>query len=139
CYSLTYFNNERMISKVEIFNDDNTLSSVYKFSSENKTINIDSIYLYNHGELEEKAKVILSDKPAKNDSNYTMCYFIGGQEKFYEFISDNLKYPKDCVKKGIEGTCWVNFIVSREGLIVGPFCNDFELHPLLVKEALRII
>lgn len=138
-YSLSYFDTDKLLYKVEIFNNDHTLSSTYKFSLENGNIKIDSIYLYNHGILEQQNKVVLSDQPAKNDSNYTVCYYRGGQEKFYEYLSDNLKYPKVCLEKGIEGTCWVNFIVSREGLMVGPFSNDHDLHSLLVEEALRII
>ncbi|TRX52450.1 TonB family protein [Fulvivirga sp. M361] len=40
---------------------------------------------------------------------------IGGYDAFYAFISDNLKYPVDARKNGVEGRVYVQFIVDEEG------------------------
>ena len=43
--------------------------------------------------------------------------FPGGQRAWIQFLQNNLVYPKKAVKKKIEGTVVVQFIVNKDGSI----------------------
>lgn len=43
--------------------------------------------------------------------------FPGGQVAWRKFLAENFRYPRKAVKKGIEGTVIVQFIVDRDGMI----------------------
>jgi len=43
--------------------------------------------------------------------------FPGGLSKFYEFLSKNIKYPKDARKKGISGKVYIEFFIKENGEI----------------------
>ncbi len=65
--------------------------------------------------------------------------FPGGITKLKEFITANLKYPETAVQKGIEGRCYLRFIVSMQGKI----SNVVVIHgvpncPECDKEAVRM-
>src|SRR2546423_2533752 len=64
--------------------------------------------------------------------------FPGGSKAWIKYLSDNFHYPKAAVRKRIEGTVVVQFIVDRDGKVI-----DAEVvrsvHPLLDKEALKLI
>lgn len=67
-----------------------------------------------------------------------MPEYPGGQDAMIQFIEDNLHYPKQAVKKGVDGSVIVNFIVDKEGHItrakvlkgIGELCD---------AEALRMV
>lgn len=66
--------------------------------------------------------------------------FPGGPEALNKFIADNIKYPKKAKRKGIQGTVYIDFIISRAGKVsevqVVKGIKDGEL---LEEEALRVI
>ncbi len=41
----------------------------------------------------------------------------GGMAAFYEFLKQNIKYPKQAKRMGIEGKVFVRFVVERDGSI----------------------
>jgi TonB family protein len=41
----------------------------------------------------------------------------GGLAAFYSFIGQNIRYPMDARRKGIEGKVFVEFVVERDGLL----------------------
>lgn len=43
--------------------------------------------------------------------------FPGGQEALKKYIKDNLKFPQTAIDMGIEGKCYLKFIVSESGTI----------------------
>lgn len=43
--------------------------------------------------------------------------FPGGQEALKKYIKDNLKFPQTAIEMGIEGKCYLKFIVSENGFI----------------------
>lgn len=45
--------------------------------------------------------------------------FPEGMTAFYEYVRDELKYPKDAMGKGIEGNVFVQFIVNKDGSLDG--------------------
>lgn len=46
-----------------------------------------------------------------------MPEFPGGTDKLMEFIRNNIKYPKEALKEGAEGTSFVSFVVMKDGSI----------------------
>ncbi|HEY1871271.1 MAG TPA: energy transducer TonB [Chitinophagaceae bacterium] len=62
----------------------------------------------------------------------------GGSSSWKKFISSNMRYPKEAIKKKIQGVVIVEFMVSQEGKI-----TDAEVvqsaSALLDSEALRLI
>ena len=57
----------------------------------------------------------------KNDSIYKiveqMPEYPGGTAKMLTFISENIKYPQSAMEKGIEGKCYIQFVIDVDGSI----------------------
>lgn len=47
------------------------------------------------------------------------AYFPGGQTALATWLSENLKFPQECIDKKVEGEVIVSFIVERDGSITG--------------------
>lgn len=62
----------------------------------------------------------------------------GGYEAFYKYVSDEMRYPAQARRMGIEGTVYVQFVVEKDGSItdvqairgIGAGCDE---------EAVRVI
>ncbi len=64
--------------------------------------------------------------------------FPGTEQALYQYISNNVRYPKECRKKSIEGKVFVKFKVGSDGLVSD--CTIIRsVHPLLDAEALRVV
>jgi len=67
-----------------------------------------------------------------------MPEFIGGIEKLYEYLGNNINYPEQAKDFSIQGKVFVQFVVWKDGTI-----RDVKVvkgaHKLLDKEALRVI
>lgn len=48
-----------------------------------------------------------------------MPTFPGGEAKMMEYLQQNLKYPQVEKENGISGTCYVTFVVEKDGSITG--------------------
>ena len=78
----------------------------------------------------------------KNDMVFdvveVMPQFPGGQIAMLKYIMENMKYPEQAMKEGIQGRVAVRFIVEKDGSIsdVKPILS---VHPLLDKEAVRVV
>lgn len=78
----------------------------------------------------------------KNDMVFdvveVMPQFPGGQIAMMKYIMENMKYPEQAMKEGIQGRVAVRFIVEKDGSIsdVRPILS---VHPLLNKEAVRVV
>ena len=72
------------------------------------------------------------------DKVVDMPVFMGGYEGLLNFLGQNLKYPQDAFKQGIEGRVVVRFTVSKEGSI-----KDINvirsLSPSCDAEAVRVV
>lgn len=67
-----------------------------------------------------------------------MPEFPGGQDGVRNFVSKNLKYPKDAVENNITGKVYVSFIISDTGKV--KYAKIIHgIDPMLDKEALRVV
>lgn len=64
--------------------------------------------------------------------------FIGGLEKMYQYLRDNIKYPPQARETGIQGLVGVTFVVEKDGSITGAtLLND--IGGGCGAEALRVV
>lgn len=72
------------------------------------------------------------------DKCEVMPKFPGGESGMMKFLTENVKYPKEALDKGITGRVLVEFVVERDGSI-----NDVKImksvDPILNNEAIRIV
>lgn len=64
--------------------------------------------------------------------------FNGGERKLRKYVAEQLEYPSEAYKEGVEGLVEVAFMVDSDGSI-----SDIEIvngsHPSLNEEALRVV
>lgn len=81
--------------------------------------------------------------------------FPGGIPAFYQFVSEEMKFPKSAAKKGLKGRVYVQFVVNKDGTIDdasvrvmpreeiaqvgGSMPMDFLSDPDCEAEAIRVI
>lgn len=94
----------------------------------------------------EKAKEAPTFKDASGKIVYNKAEidptFIGGEKAMMEYLRDNLTYPEDAQKSGIEGTVFVDFIVDEKGLVRQVTATDVvgdEINQSLKDEAVRVV
>jgi len=63
---------------------------------------------------------------------------IGGMSAFYEYVANNLRYPEEASKAGIEGRVFVEYIVTKDGTIANVKCVK-GIGELCDAEAVRVI
>jgi TonB family protein len=64
--------------------------------------------------------------------------FPGGMQGLMEFLSAEIKYPKECLEKEISGKVYVEFVVNQKGKI-GQVKVKRGVDPLLDAEAVRVV
>jgi protein TonB len=110
------------------------VQGVYSWTDTNGDIT--SVDLYGNttktqpGNIQEISKTeINKQQPLLPPSNPTIYAFVdetamfpGGEAALKEFIANNLQYPEYAKEAGIEGKCYVKFIVSETGK-----CSDFTV------------
>lgn len=67
-----------------------------------------------------------------------MPEYPGGMQALFQYMADNLKYPKDAMKQQIEGRVLVQFIVETDGSISNAEVIK-RVFPSLDEEAIRVI
>ena len=67
-----------------------------------------------------------------------MPQYPGGPQALFEFLSNNVKYPEEAEKAGIQGRVIATFVVETDGSISQPTIVK-SVDPLLDAEALRVI
>lgn len=86
--------------------------------------------------------------PGTNDTGEDKIYnfismetppsYPGGLTNFYQFISENMKYPDTAVKEKIQGSVLVSFVVQKDGTL-----NDIKVERKLGfgtdEEAIRVL
>lgn len=67
-----------------------------------------------------------------------MPVFPGAEKAMFEYFGNNIKYPKEAIEAGIQGTVYVTFVVGSDGALsdarvlrgIGGGCDE---------EALRVV
>ena len=69
--------------------------------------------------------------------NIVGAQFPGGTEQLIKFLSENIKYPVECEKQGIQGRVVLLIVIDKDGSV-----KDIKVaksvHPLLDAEAVRV-
>ncbi len=105
-------------------------------------------------EREEKRKLDLEER-IKKSSTYTdaagkIIYlkaevgpsFIGGDDAMNKYLSKNIIYPKQAQENGVEGTVFVDFVVSENGAVREVVSTDAvgeDVDQSLRDEAIRVV
>jgi TonB family protein len=85
---------------------------------------------------------VSKDEEHADDSSLVvenMPEYPGGVQAMMQFLSDNIKYPKDAQEKAIEGRVICQFIVEKDGSIVEVTIASSSGNASLDKEAIRVI
>jgi periplasmic protein TonB len=94
---------------------------------------------YEHGKLIDKACYLENGKKTKYFPYETAASFPHGDRKgLIKYLSENLNYPKEAQKKGIEGKVYIQFVVSDKGEITNIKVKK-GVNPLLDEEAVRVV
>lgn len=126
-------------------------------SSEKKTVNFDSIQTAKQNPIpvnvpkketghayDDTIKVPFRYVPQETSETdiyavaEVMPEFPNGFKALFNFIDDNLKYPSEALKKGIQGRVFVQIVIDENGTVTQPRIVK-EGAPSLNKEALRIV
>jgi len=67
-----------------------------------------------------------------------MPEFPGGFSAFSQFMGEYIKYPKESLEKGVEGTVFLTFVIDEQGKIIDPKVMK-SLDAACDREALRVI
>ncbi len=94
----------------------------------------------------EKAKTAPTFKDASGKIVYNKAEidptFVGGDKAMMDYLHDNLTYPEEAQKDGIEGTVFVDFIVDEKGLVRQVTATEVvgdEINQSLKDEAVRVV
>jgi TonB family protein len=105
--------------------------------------------------LTDKDKTTLSDVPAPSEINEVPAkptgidqevfvvvedspVFPGGDEAKQKYLVQNITYPQEARKQGIQGTVYVTFVIDKDGSVTNSKVLR-GVHPLLDAEALRVV
>ena len=64
--------------------------------------------------------------------------FPGGTDSLMTFLARNIHYPEKAVKARIEGRCFVEFVIDKDGSVVDPKVIK-SLSPECDEEAIRAV
>jgi TonB family protein len=78
----------------------------------------------------------------ENDEVYQvvekMPEFPGGKQRLLNWMKENIQYPVEAQKEGIQGRVIITFVINKSGKAVEPLIIQ-SVDPLLDKEAIRLI
>ena len=64
--------------------------------------------------------------------------FPGGEQECFKFLAANVKYPAECIEKGIQGRVIVSFVINTDGTL-DEIKTMRSPDQLLTKEAERVV
>jgi TonB family protein len=106
----------------------------------------DDSYFIIISEKEKEPDQEIATVDSENEVNGEKVFYVvenqpvpeGGLPGFYKFISENMKYPEEARKKGIQGKVFIQFVVEKDGSVSNVKCVR-GIHPLCDDEAVRVI
>lgn len=94
--------------------------------------------VYDNGVMKQGKSVSAGRDTIRYDRREQQPEFDGGMVKLGQFLGQNIKYPYEAQRAGIEGRVFVSFVVCTDGSLC-----DYEivksLSPDVDKEALRVV
>lgn len=69
--------------------------------------------------------------------NIVGAQFPGGTEQLIKYLSDNVRYPAECEKQGIQGRVVLLIVIDKDGSVTDIKVAK-SVHPLLDAEAVRV-
>lgn len=69
-------------------------------------------------------EIVVSDEPIEEVAEEIFTIVeepampIGGHKAFYKFVQDNMKYPTQARRMGVEGRVFVQFVIDKDGSII---------------------
>lgn len=67
-----------------------------------------------------------------------MPSFPGGPKAMFDYLAENVQYPKEIGETCAQGRVIISFIIEKDGSITEPTVVK-SIHPALDKEALRVV
>ena len=64
--------------------------------------------------------------------------FPGGNQRFFEYLARNVRYPLEARRNNIQGKVFISFVVKRDGKLADPMIVR-SLSPETDAEAIRLI
>jgi TonB family protein len=96
--------------------------------------------------IEAKSKLSASYKDALGNLVYYKSEvdpsYTGGKDELANYLKDNLKYPEDAKEKNIEGTVFVDFVITASGKVREVVASDVvgeDVDYSLKEEAVRVV
>ncbi|TVQ12048.1 MAG: TonB family protein [Bacteroidetes bacterium] len=104
------------------------------------------LYITTRKAGEKDPKTLKLEETIKDDPDYGQMPFAASVEVLPEFsegsfrawLSNNMRYPAEAKKDGIQGTVMVEFIIRKDGKIEQIAIHKGD-HPVLYPEALRLV
>ena len=94
----------------------------------------------NYTEMYFKPDGKKANNPNMRFNHYiVMPEFPGGEKELFKFLSKEVKYPIECMEKGIIGRVVVEFTISKEGVISNIEIKESSGNALFDKESVRVI
>ena len=88
---------------------------------------------------EEKPQVVdMYDEPIDFRVVEDLPQFPGGAPKLMEYLSQNIRYPKEATEHGIQGRVIVQFVVEKDGSVSNVQVVR-SVDPALDREAVRVV
>lgn len=107
----------------------------YALNPNSNEIDTGSIIVIKPG---DKSEIVPVEKIYETPDIHEVPMFPGGESELIKFIALNTIYPVEAIEKGIEGTVYLRFVVTKSGRIgqVNPIRSP---DPILEVEAVRVI
>jgi protein TonB len=107
-----------------------------------KSYTSDSIVVIKQYDFAEDSLIkMISPVTARNDKNDsvrgTEAEYPGGQEKWYAYLTHNLRYPERAIPRQIQGRVMIHFMIDEEGNLKDPYIQK-SLEYSLDQETIRI-
>lgn len=117
--------NEHCLSKVDSLNPSDSI--YYEENNLVTVFNVDTL-----------RKGIVKSEQIRLPDYMVGPKFPGGQKNLLSWLSNNINYPLEAYKAGIEGIVVVQFVIKNDGS-VGDVTVVISVDPLLDNEAVRVI
>ncbi len=102
--------------------------------------NIKRIETFNNGKMESGKCFTANGSDTAYYPYEIMPSFPGGEEKFFNFLANNVKYPEYEKQNGISGTVYVSFDVDIDGKIINEkIARGVKRGSGLEQEAMRVV